>query len=101
MLDRQSIKAMFAACLILIPAAAIAGANMSKDVQTFKENAEACEHFAGEWDPDLPDENKREIQAGIDDACGKAKALYPALAKKWGQDKDVKKLLQQYSFVRQ
>ncbi|WP_255521420.1 hypothetical protein [Chromobacterium sp. ASV23] len=44
-------------------------------MHSFKAGAEVCTHLAGEWDVDLPDENKVEIKRGMNESCGRAKAL--------------------------
>ena len=77
-----------------------AGNPHKKDVQEFEDNAETCDHLSGEWDAELPEENKREIKANMNDACGKAQELYGTLEKKYKNDKAVLRLLKQHRSVK-
>ncbi|MDC9590670.1 hypothetical protein PSI23_15590 [Xenorhabdus sp. XENO-10] len=62
------------------------GNNIPKDLKEYIDNVEDCQHFSGEWDSDLPDEQKKEIEDGIDQYCTKAKELQKKLKKKYKND---------------
>ncbi len=61
--------------LMLLAPASLAAKHTDTDLHSFKAGAEVCTHLAGEWDVDLPDENKVEIKRGMNESCGRAKAL--------------------------
>nr|WP_237142890.1 hypothetical protein [Salmonella enterica] len=46
---------------------------LPQDVQHFLSNAEMCQHLAGEWDSSLPEEDKKDIEKGINTWCPPAK----------------------------
>ena len=68
------------------------------DVATFMMAAENCEHFAGEWDNSLPEENKKMIKQSIAQYCGEAKNKLPELRKKYQDNKHVTEILSNYSY---
>ncbi|WP_199155342.1 hypothetical protein [Chromobacterium sp. ASV23] len=82
--------------LVLLAPASLAAKHTDADLQSFKAEAEVCVHLAGEWDVDLPDENKAEIKRGMNESCGRAKALYPVLQRRYPHDPAVKQLLRKY-----
>ncbi|VEA63221.1 Uncharacterised protein [Salmonella enterica subsp. salamae] len=49
------------------------GPPLPQDVQHFLSNAEICQHLAGEWDSSLPEEDKKDIEKGINTWCPPAK----------------------------
>lgn len=68
------------------------------DINEYINLAENCEHFAGEWDNTLPEENKKMIEKSIAQYCGKAKKDLPELRKKYQNNKDITEILSSYSF---
>jgi len=76
-------KLTVTAALLAIHGAAIAGKALPRDVQAFVNNAEACEHLAGEWDSSLPQKDREEIERNIDKYCGNAKRQLGALKAKY------------------
>lgn len=74
--------------------------NLKKpEVVRFLDSAQACEHFAGEWDPDLPRKEKRVIERNVDKYCGFAQKQRSFLLKKYGRDSTVLQALNQYESV--
>jgi len=69
--------------LLVIHKTPFAGTALPRDVQAFVNNAEACEHLAGEWDSSLPKKDKEEIERNIDKYCGKAKRQLGTLRVKY------------------
>ena len=59
---------------------------LPKDVRIFVENAETCEHMAGEWDGELPKSRQREITRAIDKYCASAKRQLPLLKNKYREN---------------
>ncbi|MBB3221084.1 hypothetical protein [Pseudoduganella umbonata] len=61
-------------------------AHLPRDVSAYVENAEACEHFGGEYDSELPFDQKREIENGIRKYCSAANRQLSMLRKKYRRD---------------
>lgn len=57
-----------------------------RDIRVFAANAEACEHLGGEYDGELPDGQKREIERNVRKYCGAASRQLPVLRKKYRHD---------------
>ncbi len=89
------------ALLALIVLANTAAANTlnNKDVRAFKSNADLCEHFAGEWDSELPISEQKRIEQAIDRYCGKAQRQMKHLQNKYKNNKDIDKLINEYESV--
>lgn len=70
-----------------LPLLAGAQEKLPKDVAQFVDNAQMCEHFAGEWD-DNDKARQREITQAIEQSCGLAQRQWKRLAAKYaGQPK--------------
>ena len=69
------------------------------NLKAFVQNAEACEHFAGEVDPDDSKARRKEIDKGIMASCGKAKQQRSSLLKKYANDAAAKEVLNRYESV--
>ncbi|PHM36738.1 hypothetical protein Xmau_04101 [Xenorhabdus mauleonii] len=85
----NNIKKLAASCIIsfLFSSASLASvSDIPKDLQEYIDNAENCEHFAGEMDSGLTDERMNEIMNGIDEYCTKAKDLQNKLKDKYKND---------------
>lgn len=65
----------------------------------FKKNAELCDHFAGEWDSDLPEKDKRNIERNVDKYCALAQRQRAFLMKKYSSNPETLKVLNQYESV--
>ncbi|EOY8363577.1 hypothetical protein AIT68_005202 [Salmonella enterica subsp. salamae] len=87
------------ASLLMVGAFSVRGElPLPQDVQHFLSNAEICQHLAGEWDSSLPEEDKKDIEKGINTWCPPAKAALPELRKKYKENKEVIKKLSEYDF---
>lgn len=82
--------------LLLLAHVCLAAKPKDVDLQNFKTSAEVCVHLSGEWDADLPEENKAEIKKNMNEICGQAKDLYPFLQKRYPHDQAVRRLLHKY-----
>ncbi|MCD4504350.1 hypothetical protein LQR30_09550 [Chromobacterium piscinae] len=82
--------------LLLLAPVCLAAKPKDLDVQNFKTSADVCVHLSGEWDVDLPEENKAEIKKNMNESCGQAKELYPVLQKRYPHDRAIKQLLRKY-----
>ena len=70
-----------------LPLLAGAQEKLPKDVAQFVENAQMCEHFAGEWD-DNDKARQREITQAVASSCGQAQRQWKRLRVKYaGQPK--------------
>ncbi|WP_338680076.1 hypothetical protein OPV09_28360 [Janthinobacterium sp. TB1-E2] len=75
-----------------LPMLAGAQEKLPKDVAKFVENAQMCEHFAGEWD-DNDKARQREIIAAVDDSCGQAQRQWKRLSAKYAGQPAIKKVI--------
>lgn len=84
-------------CLLLLllgaAGAAAAKSPLPADVQQFVNNAELCEHMAGEWDSDLAQKRKKAIERAIERYCGIAQRQHQLLRKKYQADAGMQKIL--------
>ena len=80
--------ATFVACL-LAANATLAGGPIPKDVQIFIVNAEACEHFAGEFDGGLDAQRQKEVERGVVRYCRPAQKQLKRLTEKYKNDTKV------------
>ncbi|MBD2783638.1 hypothetical protein ID858_14380 [Xenorhabdus sp. DI] len=70
--------------------------NLPNDWREYIDNAENCQHFAGEWDIDLSEERKKEIVDGIDQHCTKAKELQKKLKERYKNNIKELKIMEGY-----
>ncbi|TNC74412.1 hypothetical protein FHI69_21450 [Janthinobacterium lividum] len=75
-----------------LPMLAGAQEKLPKDVAKFVENAQMCEHFAGEWD-DNDKARQREIIAAVNDACGQAQRQWKRLSAKYAGQPKLQKVI--------
>ena len=81
------VKRLFACLLCCLPLLATAQEKLPRDVARFVENAQMCEHFAGEWD-EHDKARQREITQAIEQSCGQAQRQWKRLSTKYaGQPK--------------
>lgn len=69
-----------------------------QDVQHFLDNAEMCQHLAGEWDSSLPEKDKRDIEKSVDTYCPPAKKALADLREKYKGNSEITKRLSEYDF---
>ncbi|WBS00509.1 hypothetical protein OU994_19580 [Pseudoduganella sp. SL102] len=57
--------------------------SLPRDIKAFVANAQACEHLGGEYDGQLPEDQKREIERDVRKYCGAASRQLPKLRAKY------------------
>ena len=75
-----------------LPMLAGAQEKLPKDVAKFVENAQMCEHFAGEWD-DNDKARQREITQAVASSCGQAQRQWKRLRVKYAQQPAIHKVI--------
>jgi hypothetical protein len=93
-------KKLLAFMLLGATATGNAGNLQNKDFQAFVKNADNCEHFAGEWDPDQSKQEQRHIERSVVKYCGKAQKQMYALERKYRNDAEIRQMLSEYESVR-
>ena len=83
----------------LIAWADTTNATKTPDLQSYIKDAESCEHFAGEWYPEMSMHDKRETERKINKSCGSAYKSRTILKKKYKGNSEVLKTLDQYESV--
>ena len=84
-------KLLFA-LLLSLPLLAGAKQKLPADVAKFIDNAEMCEHFAGEWD-DNDKARQREITQAIAQSCGAAQQQLKRLRVKYAKEPEIRKVI--------
>ncbi len=77
--------AVLVACLA-VSGATLAKSAIPKDVQVFIENADACEHFAGEFDSGLSEAWQKELERSVVKYCQPAQKQLKQLTEKYKRD---------------
>ena len=75
-----------------------AAETLAKDVQTFRDLADQCEHFAGEQDSDLDEQQQKDLDAKLEATCGKAAGQLKTLRAKYKNDAALMKVINAYDF---
>jgi len=68
------------------------------DVQSFLNNADTCEHFAGEWDNSLPKSRQKEIELSVNKYCSLAKKQQRILKEKYRNNTDILNSINNHDF---
>jgi len=89
-------KLVLAFMLGCLPMLAGAQEKLPRDVARFVENAEMCEHFAGEWD-DNDKARQREITQAIEQSCGQAQRQWKRLSTKYAGQPAIKKVIAEHA----
>ena len=84
------------ALLLGLPLLAGAQEKLPADVAKFVDNADMCEHFAGEWD-DNDKARQREITKAIEQSCGAAQRQLKRLNVKYAKQPAIKKVIDQHA----
>jgi len=84
-------KLLFA-LLLSLPLLAGAKQKLPADVAKFIDNAEMCEHFAGEWD-DNDKARQREITQAVAQSCGAAQQQLKRLRVKYAKEPEIRKVI--------
>ncbi|AUX93730.1 hypothetical protein C2E15_12005 [Mixta gaviniae] len=82
--------------LLTVSCSVVQAESLGADIKAFQDNAEDCQHFAGEWDSSLSKSRQKEIEAGVDKYCTLASKQQEQLKKKYPGNKDVEKILAEY-----
>ncbi|MBD2800562.1 hypothetical protein ID854_08860 [Xenorhabdus sp. M] len=73
MLAIRNLMKIFITFFLLCESAwASGGHNYSMDLQEYIDSVGYCQYFSGEWDTNLSDEHKKEIEDGVNEYCTKA-----------------------------
>ena len=80
------------ALLLGLPLLAGAQEKLPADVAKFVDNADMCEHFAGEWDEN-DKARQREITKAIELSCGAAQRQLKLLRVKYAKQPAIKKVI--------
>jgi hypothetical protein len=75
-----------------LPLLAGAQEKLPQDVAKFVENAQMCEHFAGEWD-DNDKARQREITQAVASSCGQAQRQWKRLRVKYAGQPKLQKVI--------
>jgi hypothetical protein len=85
-------KLLFAVMFACLPLLAGAQEKLPQDVAKFVENAQMCEHFAGEWD-DNDKARQREITQAVASSCGQAQRQWKRLRVKYAKQPKLQKVI--------
>ena len=87
-------------CTLLSAAVMAAPAQGSppKDIQRFIDNADLCEHMAGEFDSDQSKQRQREIEQAVVKYCGAAQRQLRVLKRKYKNNAGVQKIIEEHAY---
>jgi hypothetical protein len=85
-------KLLLAVMFACLPLLAGAQEKLPQDVAKFVENAQMCEHFAGEWD-DNDKARQREITQAVASSCGQAQRQWKRLRVKYAKQPKLQKVI--------
>ena len=89
-------KLVLAFMLGCLPMLAGAQEKLPKDVAQFVDNAQMCEHFAGEWD-DNDKVRQREITQAVASSCGQAQRQWKRLRVKYAGQPEILKVIDEHA----
>ena len=89
-------KLLLALLFSCLPLLAGAQEKLPKDVARFVENAQMCEHFAGEWD-DKDKARQREITQAVASSCGQAQRQWKRLRVKYAGQPEIHKVIDEHA----
>lgn len=84
--------------ILLTAKCVLAASALPRDVQVFVQNADACEHMAGEWDSDLPKTQRKEITLAIKKYCAPAKYQLPHLMEKYKKNPLILRTISKHAY---
>lgn len=87
---------MWLACLMM-SSVAFAKDLLPTDVQVFIKNADACDHFAGEFDGGLSTKRQREVERQVVRYCRPAQKQLQQLSKKYIDDPRISKIIHSHA----
>lgn len=89
-------KTWIAAALCCLPLLAPAQEKLPREVAQFIEQAQTCEHFAGEWD-DNDKARQREITQAVASSCGQAQRQWKRLSAKYAKQPRLQKVIDEHA----
>ena len=89
-------KRLFACVLYCLPLLVTAEEKLPRDVAQFIEQAQMCEHFAGEWD-EHDKARQRDITQAIEQSCGQAQRQWKRLHVKYAGQPAIKKVIDEHA----
>ena len=90
-------KIAVAVVCLAITTAVFAKDSPPKDVQVFINNADACEHFAGEFDGGLSRQRQKEIERGVVRHCQPAQRQLKRLTAKYKNDPQIMEIIRSHA----
>lgn len=81
----------------MVPSATLANSATPSDVQVFIRNANACEHFAGEFDGGLSEKRQRELERSVVKYCQAAQKQLEQLSVKYKHDPRVTSIIRAHA----
>jgi hypothetical protein len=91
------IKTVVLLACLSAPATVFAKNTTPQDVQAFIRNANACEHFAGEFDGGLSEKRQREIERSVVKHCQTAQKQLEQLSAKYRKNPRVTKIIRAHA----
>lgn len=89
-------KIRIAGVLCCLPLLCPAQEKLPRDVAQFIEQAQMCEHFAGEWD-DNDKARQREITQAVEQSCGQAQRQWKRLAARYAGQPRLRKIIDEHA----
>lgn len=89
-------KLVLAFMLGCLPMLVGAQEKLPRDVARFVENAQMCEHFAGEWD-EHDKARQREITQAVEQSCGQAQRQWKRLSAKYAGQPAIQKIIDEHA----
>ena len=88
--------AILVVCFV-VSTATLAKGTIPKDVQVFIENADACEHLAGEFDGGLSKQRQKEIERDVVRYCKPAQKQLKRLTEKYKNDAKLTEIIRSHA----
>lgn len=93
----MKIKTLAALVCCVLSSATLANSATPSDVQVFIRNANACEHFAGEFDGGLSEKRQRELERSVVKYCQAAQKQLEQLSVKYKHDPSVTSIIRAHA----
>ncbi|MTH47616.1 hypothetical protein GJV78_15395 [Escherichia alba] len=97
MVDKMKQIALLGSIFFLLSCAQ-AEDNYPKDVTAFLNNAESCQHLAGEWDSQLPKAQQENIERQVNIVCPTAKEQQAELRARYSGEQNILDVINGYDF---
>ena len=91
-------KSLVSFALLMLLSCSHAAARYPADVQAFIDDAQECQHLAGEWDPEIPQSQQREIEKQVDIVCTRAKSQRGVLKERYHNHTDIIDAIDRFDF---